>query len=150
MGWNLHCAPCSPSYWPLVGWIMGLTLQHSQVEAWEWLLVSITGEVPRVKWEVKRNTPEGLPQPLWLFPALHVNRNILPHYSNKVIFPFECRHEAQFPSLPSLHILSFSGWSYDAVSLTSHLTPGGSPHLCHKLVKVLQSSRLPGFSVISL
>lgn len=58
---------------------MGLTLQHSQVEAWEWLLVSITGEVPRVKWEVKRNTPEGLPQPLWLFPALRVNRNILPH-----------------------------------------------------------------------
>lgn len=58
---------------------MGLTLQHSQVEAWEWLMVSITGEVPRVKWEVKQNTPEGLSQPLWLFPALRVNRNILPH-----------------------------------------------------------------------
>ena len=45
-----------------------------------WLMVSITGEVPRVKWEVKQNTPEGLRQPLSLFPALRDNRNILPRY----------------------------------------------------------------------
>lgn len=45
------------------------------------LTLSITGEVPRVKWEVKQNMPEALPQPPRLFPALRVNRNILPHYT---------------------------------------------------------------------
>lgn len=42
-------------------------------------MVSFAGEVPRVKWEVKQNMPEGLLQPPWLFPTLRVNRNILPH-----------------------------------------------------------------------
>lgn len=107
----MHCALCTPSYWPLVGWIMGLTLQHSQVEAWEWLMVSVTGRVPQVKWEVKQNTPEAS-HSLCGSPQLSVLTGTSSARSHRGHFPFECRHATQFLSVPSLlRRLSFPGWS---------------------------------------
>lgn len=125
---------------------MGLTLQHSQVEAWEWLLVSITGEVPRVKWEVKRNTPEGLPQPLWLFPALCVNRNILPHDTAAgVFFLLNASMKLGF----RVYLLGTSSPLRGGLVPLSHGLPISqqepAPTCAASPGKALQSSRLPGF-----
>lgn len=104
----------------LQGWIVGLTLQHSQAEAWGWLLVSITGEVPRVKWGVKRNTPEGLPQPPRPLLALCLYRNILPLPSSG-------------PSRSTFWgILSSPGWAGPASPLIPWVTAGAT-RPCHLL-----------------
>lgn len=84
-------------------------------------LVSITGEVPRVKWEVKRNTPEAarLSSPC--------EQNILPHHTAQGSVSFERRQGTRFLGLPSLlHTLSFAGGRVLSLP-ASHVSPEAGP-----------------------
>lgn len=85
-------------------------------------LVPVTGEVPRVKWEVKRNMPEGSPR---LSPC---ERNILPHRTAQGSFSFwmEAWHSVAESPLPSAHAFLCRVGS-SCLSPASPVTPEAGP-----------------------